>query len=64
MGPKGNLPDRFLTVFLEEQNIVLRGAEDIKILRTNKEGKGPSTARLRKLIQDLEDGEARFEFMA
>jgi len=64
VGPKGHLPDRFLTVFLEEQNIVLRGAEDIKILRTNKDEKGPSTTRLRKLIQDLEEGEARFEFMA
>ena len=62
MNSKGNLPDHFLTKFLEEQNIVLNGAEDIKILRTYKGEKGPITDRLRKLIMDLENGDAWFAF--
>jgi hypothetical protein len=62
VGPRGNLPDRFLTKFLEGQNIVLHGAEDVKILRTNNEEKGPSTDRLKKLITDLQNGEAWFAF--
>jgi hypothetical protein len=62
VGLKGNLPDHFLTKFLEEQNIVLNGAVDIKILRICKGEKGPSTDRLRKFITDLENGDAWFAF--
>lgn len=59
---RGNLPDRFFTTFLEDQNIVLTGGEDIKIFRTKGQEKGPSTVRLMKLIVELENGDAYFAF--
>jgi len=57
----GTLPVHFFTKFLQEQNIKLVGAEDIKILRTSKQEKGPPVSRLRQLITDLEKGDAAFE---
>jgi len=41
---------------------MLTGAEDIKVLRTNKEHKGPSSDRLRRLVKELENGTAFFGF--
>jgi hypothetical protein len=58
----GNLPGHFLTKFLEEQNITLTGAEDIKVLRTTKDYQGPPSDRLRRLVKELENGTAFFDF--
>ena len=61
MNIEGRLPDNFLTKFLEDQNIILTGAEDIKILRTQNGVKGPSTDRLRQFNADLENGKVVFQ---
>jgi hypothetical protein len=41
---------------------MLTGAEDIKVLRTNKEYQGPTSDRLRRLVTELENGTAFFGF--
>jgi hypothetical protein len=58
----GNLPVHFFTKFLEGQNIVLTGAEDIKVLRTNKDNQGPPSDRLRRLVTELGNRTAFFHF--
>jgi hypothetical protein len=57
------LPDDFFGAFLANQGLRLKGAEDIKVLRTKGLLRGPCKERMEDLITGFETGDVLFELV-